>query len=129
MKVFSILVGYFQWHYGKALFSLSSLWGNFSYFVIEFFSIESLFKNFFSPWKRMADNYPRGFSLKKYFEVLITNLIVRVFGMIMRSGLLFVSLGCYFLLVILYPLLVVIWLLLPLLVLLLIGSGLFFIIK
>ena len=129
MQIISIILGYLGWHYGKALYSLSNIWKNFLYFVFEFFSIRLLFKNFSDPWKRMADSYPKSFDLKKYFYAFLANLIMRVFGMVMRLVLIMVGLFCYFIVILFYPLVLIFWLLLPLIVLGLLGSGIILIIK
>jgi hypothetical protein len=124
MKIISILFGYLQWHYSKAIFSLTKIWGNFLYFIFELFSIKLLLKNFFSPWKRMSDNYPKNFDLKIYFFTFITNFIVRVIGIIMRTFLLIIGLLSYILLLILYPIILIIWLVSPFLIIGLIYKGL-----
>jgi hypothetical protein len=113
MKIILILLGYLKWHYGRALVSLSQVWGNFFYFINVFFSFDLLFKNFFDPWKRMADPYPKSLDLKLYLTVFITNSIVRIVGMIMRTFLIIVGLFAYLLLAVLYPVAVVFWLALP----------------
>ncbi len=124
-----VILGYLKWQYGKAVRSLTGVWKNFLYFVAEYFSLRLLFRNFFDPWKRMTDAYPNSFDLKKYFYAAVTNIIVRVFGMIMRTALIIVGLGCYILLALLYPLALLVWLLLPFIVLGLIIIGLMLIIK
>lgn len=129
MQTISIILGYLKWHYGRAIRSLGQVWGNFLIFTYDFFSIKLLYKNFFDPWKRMSDSYPKSFDFKKYFYAFITNLIVRLVGIIMRLVLLGVGLICYILLAILYLPALIIWLLLPFIVIFLIGSGLFLIIS
>lgn len=129
MKTILVIFGYLKWHYGKALCSLTNIWKNFLFFVFEFFSIKPLFKNFFDPWKRMADSYPPHFDLKKYFYTFMTNLIVRIVGIILRSVLILIGLTCYVLLALLYPVALVTWLSLPFVIFILIGTGLSLIIK
>jgi len=129
MKMIVIILGYLKWHYGKALVSLTKIWKNFLYFIFEFFSIKPLFKNFFDPWKRMADSYPSSFDIKKYLFTLIANSIVRIVGMMMRAFLIIIGLFCYILLILIYPLALAIWILLPLIVLWLIFSGMLLMIK
>ncbi len=129
MKTVMISLWYIKWHYGKAIYSLSKVWKNFLFFVYGFFSIKLLFKNFFDPWKKMSDNYPKSFNLKKYFYTLTTNLIVRIMGMIMRTILILVGLISCLLLIIFYPVVIISWLLLPFIIICLISSGLWLIIK
>ncbi len=129
MKAIFILFGYLRWHYSKAIFSLSSIWIDFLKFSCDFFSIKLLIKNFFDPWKKMTDNYPKWYDIKKYLEAFITNIIVRIVGVIMRICLLLIWLLCYIILLFLYPFILLVWLILPIIVIVLISYGLFFIIK
>jgi len=129
METIFILLGYLKWHYGRALYSFTSIWNNFLNFSFDFFSVRLLVKNFFDPWKKMSDNYPKWYDIKKYLEALIVNIIVRAVGVIMRISLLFVWLLCYLILIIIFPFILIIWLSLPIIVSVLLMYGLFFIIK
>ena len=129
MKIVLIILGYLRWHYGQAISSLTNIWKNFLYFIYEFFSIKLLFRNFFDPWKRMTDNYPKSFDLKEYSYIFLVNLIVRIVGIIMRTILIIAGLTCYIILALFYPVALIIWLLLPLIIIVLVGTGLFLIIK
>ncbi len=128
MKIIVIILGYLKWHYGKALISLTRVWSNFLFFVTVFFSLKLLFQNFFDPWKRMSDRYPHNFNLKEYFYAALTNLIVRLFGMIMRFILIIIGLACYILMFLLYPLAMLGWIILPFIILTLLFGGLYIII-
>ncbi len=129
MKIVLTVLGYLRWHYGKAIYSLSNIWVNFLYLIFEYFSIKLLFENYFSPWKRMTDNYPKKINLKEYFYTFTTNLIMRIVGLIMRSLLIIIGLICYVLLALLYPLAVIIWLILPIVIFILIIQGFLIILK
>lgn len=129
MKTLAIIFGYIKWHYGKAIISLSKIWKNFLFFIFDFFSIKLLFQNFFDPWKRMTDYYPKSFDIKKYFYSFINNLIMRLVGMLMRTGMIIVSFISLIIFILIYPLILLLWLILPFIVLALILNGLFFIIK
>ncbi|OHA45921.1 MAG: hypothetical protein A2541_02835 [Candidatus Taylorbacteria bacterium RIFOXYD2_FULL_36_9] len=128
MKTFSIIFGYLKWHYGQALISLSKVWGNFLYFILDFFSLKLLLKNFFDPWKKLNENYPKNFNFKKYLYTFLTNLIVRLVGIIMRTFLILLGITSCLLLILLYPLSLIGWLFLPFIVFCLIFYGLFLII-
>jgi hypothetical protein len=129
MKTISIILGYLKWHYSKAISSLGTIWKNLLYFIFHYFSISLLFKNFFDPWKRMNDSYPKRFSFKEYLFSFLTNIIIRIVGMIMRTFLIIIGLTCYIILAIFYPIVLIIWLLLPFITLYLIATGLLFIIS
>jgi hypothetical protein len=127
MKIMLIILGYFKWHYGKALSSLTIIWKNFLLFTYNFFSITALFKNFFDPWKRMSDPYPDSFSLRKYFYTFIANSIVRILGIMMRTILIIIGLIFCIILLLLYPVTLIIWLGLPAILIYLICNGIFLI--
>lgn len=129
MKMMGLILGYLQWHYGKAIKSLGAIWKNFFTFIFHFFSINLLLKNFFDPWKRMNDSYPHKFDPKLYVYAFITNTITRIVGMIMRSVLLITGLISLGILIILYPIALILWLITPLIILALLWSGLQLILK
>ncbi len=129
MRIIFILLGYIKWHYSRALYSLTKIWGTFLSFILSYFSIRLLFKNFFAPWKRMTESYPKHFNLKKYFFAFLVNSIVRIVGMIMRGALIIIGLFVFILLLILYPVALIIWLVLPFVALALIGCGISLIAK
>jgi len=129
MQIFVIIFGYFRWHYGKALRSLTNVWKNFLFFIFEFFSIKLLFKNFIDPWKRMTNSYPKHFSFKEYFYAFLTNLIIRIVGALLRFVLILIGLTCYILFALLYPLIIIVWICLPLIIFTLLWTGLVLIVK
>jgi hypothetical protein len=129
MKILSIIFGYLGWHYSKAIRSLTRVWKIFLTFIFNYFSIDLLFKNFLDPWKRMNDNYPKNFNLKDYFYAFVTNMIVRIVGIIMRTILIIIGLTCYIAFALFYPLAIIGWLLLPSLIVVLIIFGVILIIK
>jgi len=129
MNIILVILGYLKWHYGKAVRSLGSVWKNFLYFILDFFSIQLLFENFFDPWKKMTDPYPSLIEFKEFFYILVTNIITRIIGIIMRTILLLIGLVCYIIFAILYPLALIIWLALPIIITVMIISSLYLIFK
>jgi hypothetical protein len=128
MSIILITLGYLRWHYGRAILSLTRIWGNFLFFLREYFSLRQLFFNFFDPWKRMSDHYPSFFETKKFFFALISNLIMRVVGILMRLGLILIGLLAYAGLALLFLPALALWLILPIIILALFGAGIFLII-
>jgi hypothetical protein len=113
MKILSSFLGYLKWHYGKALITTFSFWKNILVFLFNFFSIKSLIGNFFTPWKRLADSYPKKFNLAIYFNTFIANSLMRIVGMILRTVIIIVGLICCAIYIVLLPITVLVWLLLP----------------
>lgn len=113
MKFLSAFFGYLKWHYGRALITTFSFWRNILVFLFNFFSIKSLSSNFFTPWKRLADNYPKRFNLQIYFGNFVINTLMRIVGVILRTIILIIGLSCCILYIILLPLTILFWLALP----------------
>jgi hypothetical protein len=129
MKIILIILGFLKWHYGRAVRSLIAIWGIFLSFVANYFSIELLFTNFFDPWKRMTDAYPKKIDLKEFFYAFITNIIVRILGILMRTFLITIGITAYTITILLFPLALICWLLLPFIVLSILMIGVFLIFK
>jgi len=113
MKFLKIFFNYLKWHYGKALLKTFELWKNILVFLLNYFSIKNLIGNFFTPWKRLVGRYPRGFKLSEYLSIFISNMIMRIVGMLMRSVMLIVGLTFCCIYIILLPIGLVAWLVLP----------------
>lgn len=73
------------WHFRDYPKELIRIWKNFLDFGFFFFSTRDILKTFFSPWKRIYWEKPRGFQPFAYFEVLVGNLSTRIIGIVVRS--------------------------------------------
>lgn len=124
MNFLSVFLRYLKWHYTKALLSTFSLWKNILVFLFNFFSIKSLLGNFFTPWKRLADNYPKRFNLQIYFFTFLVNTIMRVLGVILRSIVILIGLLTCLVYIVILPLTLIFWLALPPIIAWLIIKGL-----
>jgi len=88
----NIFFQWISWQFFDVPRSILKVWRNFLLFNLNFFSVPLLLKSFFSPWKKYKWLYPRGFDIGKYFEILISNVISRILGAIMRSFLIAIGL-------------------------------------
>jgi len=88
----NIFFQYLSWQFLEVPANILRAWRNFLKFNLNYFSIPLLFKSFFSPWRRYSVPYGRGFDIRRFFETLISNLIFRFLGMIMRSFLIIIGL-------------------------------------
>ena len=92
MSYMFILPAYFAWHYGDALADIMRLWTNYIWFFYNFFSIPVLLKTLFSPWQRIQEGKRRaGFHMEDMAEVVVTNMIMRFVGFLVRA--IFIVLG------------------------------------
>jgi hypothetical protein len=128
MKFVLVFWDYLLWHYTKGIKASFMLWKNLTVFLYNFFSIRSLFGNFFTPWRRLADNYPKWYRFSEFFSTVLMNGLMRIVGMFIRFFVLLFGLLIILIFIILYPVALVIWLLLPPAIILAILSGIVLII-
>jgi hypothetical protein len=127
MFFLTIIRDYIFWHYTTALVSFIRIYKNFWWFFVYYFSLPTLLKSLFSPYKQMTE--PRGsvFDLKQWLGFILINVVSRIIGASIR--LLIIS--CGFAVMATYSGLAVIsysvWLIAPLLILYGVGMGLYLI--
>lgn len=123
MKYLKTTVRYLKWHYYLGYYYVSVMYKNLLVFLFEYFTIKSLIKEFFLPWKRLSGSYKGVKNISSFFMVLIQNMIMRVVGIILRALVLFV--GCIVILIFIpvYPIAIVLWTVFPLLIISLIIFG------
>jgi len=109
----NIFLQWFFWQFFDMPSCILKAWKNFLLFNLNFFSVPLLLRSFFSPWRSYRWFYPRGLDIGKYFEVLISNLISRILGAIMRSFLIIVGLAIEILYIFLGAIVFLVWLILP----------------
>jgi hypothetical protein len=78
-----------------------------------------LLRTFFSHWRRYSSSYGRGFSPKRYLEVLVFNIMSRVIGMVLRAVFIALGVAAEVLVILLGAIVLLSWLFLP--VILIIG--------
>ena len=119
MNIGTFIFRYFAWHYSRALTDLWRNSQNAVWFVYNFFSTRLLLRTFFAPWKRMDED-----KTTAWFERLVINTMMRLFGMVCRASLLAVGFLALGLTIAFAGLFFLLWLFLPLLVLALFFKGL-----
>lgn len=128
MTLVKTILGYLKWHYGKALFSVFNLWENILVFLFHFFSLKSLISNFFMPWRRLTENYPRfgvdSDTIQRFLIVFIINSTMRILGMFLRTFAILAGICVCLFFILTLPLSIIFWIILPFLILWLIISGL-----
>jgi len=87
----NIVFQYLVWHFWEVPKTIFNVWKNFIRFYFNFFSIPLLVKTFFSPWRGYRWHYGRGFDLGKYLEALVSNLICRFLGALLRFFLILIG--------------------------------------
>ncbi len=125
MNLITLLSSYSLWHYTTALSDIFRIWGNFLWFVYNFFSIPLLLKTFFSPWRRLREEKKQaGLHPGEFFGNLIVNVLMRIIGIFVRLITIVVGLCILFLVFLSGIAAFVLWLATPLLLPILIIIGL-----
>ncbi len=109
-------IQYLSWHYTTALKDLLNIIRDFLWFIGHLFSLSELGRTFFSPWRRLGEQYRGGFSPQAWLETFILNSVMRLIGIIFRLILLISGLIVLLLVLILTPIVFIFWLILPWLV-------------
>lgn len=91
----TIVHHYLLWHYTQALAQMWHLTKNAYWFWWHFFSVPQLCGSLLAPWRRMTEDRSEGFSFEAFASYLIVNILSRLVGAIIRSGVLFIAL-CVF---------------------------------
>lgn len=100
-----------------------SVFGNFMWFLYNYFSIPLLVKTFLSPFERLGEEYKKGLNIEAMLGTFVINTIMRLVGVIMRA---LVIVGGLFALVLLSAVYVgafALWLAMPFLVPFLLIAG------
>jgi len=129
MGTLQVFLRYLKWHYSKAIVSSFLLWQTLLIFLFNFFSIKTLLGNFFTPWKRMYERYPKWYEFKEYFSSLVINTMMRIVGIIIRFFTVTFGLICILIFIVLFPAALILWLLLPFIIVGLFALGLLLIIN
>lgn len=124
MLFVSILHHYILWHYSKALGEIFHVWKNLFWFTFNFFSLPQLLRTYFQPWKRMTESRGRTFSFEDLAGFILINLISRILGMLIRTGIILAGLIALALLSIGIIFTYIFWLLAPFLLVLSMYYGL-----
>ncbi len=92
MTFFSFFGRYLAWHYTGGLLACLRLWGDFLWFIYNFFSVPIIVRTLFAPWRRLGESYRGGFDPGRMFETFIVNILMRLFGFVVRIFFLFAAL-------------------------------------
>ena len=108
-----LFVDYLLWHYGVAFRNMMLVWGNLFWFVLHFFSIPTLLRTLFSPWKRITEKYQKK-GLEDFASAVLVNIMTRIVGAIIRIIVIVFGLAVLLLLFGVMLLFLIVWILAPL---------------
>ena len=116
IKKEDILISWVCWHFYEMPRFLFKVWINYFVFATNIFSILLLLKTFFSPWRKYNWRYPKNFNIQAFFETLSSNVISRVLGAIMRTGLIIIGILFQIIVTIIGALILIGWFFIPLVI-------------
>jgi hypothetical protein len=119
----TIVRDYFHWHYTKAWSEVFHVWLTFLWWVITFFSLPTLARSLFSPWKRITEEKKREFSFENIAGYIIINGLSRFLGFLFRSIIISIGLVVLSIIVCLGALTHLFWAVAPVLLVLCFGLG------
>lgn len=117
-----VLPKFFAWYFIDMVQVLLKIWKNFLLFNLNYFSIPTLLKTFFSHWHRYYSPYSKRLDLWQNFENLVFNIMSRIIGIILRIVLIIIGVLLEVLVAVLGVIALIFWLFLPLM---LVGGFLF----
>ena len=113
MNAIKLVPIYLRWHYSTAFLDIFRIDGDIFWFLWHFFSVPDTFRTFFSPWQRMSEQYQKGLDIEEFASTFITNILMRIVGVIMRTILLLFALIGFFATFIVLFVGFFVWLLMP----------------
>jgi hypothetical protein len=81
----NIFFQYLAWQFFDVPKAIFGAWQNCLKFDLNHWSVPTLLRTWFSPWRRYHSSYGKGFSFSRYFEAFTFNMMSRVLGAIMRT--------------------------------------------
>jgi len=119
----NILSQYLEWQFFNAPGDILKAWKNFLIFNLNYFSLPTLLKTFFSPWRRYQASYGRGLNLQRWAETFTLNMMSRIIGAFLRTFFIIIGAIAEILVFIGGLIVFLCWLLLPLILVLIFLYG------
>lgn len=107
------LIDYLRWHYTTAFADILHVAKNFVRATAELFSIKLLLKTFFKPIYRIKESYAGGLDFEGLFTMIITNTLMRLVGVLVRTLFIVCGLIALLIMVVLIVVAYVVWLVAP----------------
>jgi len=108
-----VFVQYLVWQFIDSPRAILKAWKNFLFFNLNYFSIPTLLRTFFSHWKRYSYSYGKSFNIGRYFEAFTFNAMSRVIGAILRTFVIIIGLIVEVILFLAGAIIVLGWIFLP----------------
>ncbi len=113
MLFIELFIDYWRWHYTTAIKNIFSIWGDFIWFIWNYFSVGQLTKTLFTPWKRIHEDSPGISELFNLFTSIVITFLMRIVGAVIRTVVIAVGLLLIFIIMAGGILFLVTWIVLP----------------
>mgnify|MGYP007077473883 CR=1 FL=1 len=110
----SVFARYIAWHYSVAPRLIVGIWGNFLWGLGHIFSVDSLYRSLFTPWKRIIAERNKKWDLEDYASAVLANIMSRIIGAVMRLTLVLMGRFLQLLVVVMGGLFYAAWFVMPL---------------
>jgi len=111
------LFAWILWHFYEMPKTWFSIWKNYLWFGLYYFSIPFLLATLFLPWRKYAWRYPKGFDVGGFLSTFASNLFSRLIGAFIRVVLVIVGIALEIFIFVAGIVLILLWYLLPFLLL------------
>jgi hypothetical protein len=113
---------YLTWHYQVSVREYLRLWRTYSWFIWHIFSVPTLLRTIFAPWRRFGE-YDSARNLSEKAGNILVVLMMRLVGAVIRICTILAAFLTTLLMGLVGLIGFVVWLLAPLLLVLLVGMG------
>lgn len=109
----SIFLQALIWQFFDVPKAILKAWQDFLWFNLNYFSVPTLLKTYFSHWRRYRYPYGRAFEFWKNIETLVFNMMSRIIGAMLRTVFIIIGLAIEILIILIGMIIFLGWLVLP----------------
>jgi len=101
------------WQFFDAPKAILKTWQTFLLFNLNYFSVSTLLKTYFSHWRRYRYSYGKAFEFWKNIETFVFNMMSRIIGAMLRTVFIIIGLAIEALIILIGIIIFLGWLVLP----------------